>query len=236
MKSKKMYGVLAMLLVGSLVGCGQGKTAAKEENKMQETQVSQSNTETSETSEAALEEDTKVEADATSNTSEEGQISGELELDEPIDKIDIDLSEYAACYKKTLQEIERKYNEYCTYALYDIDENGIQDLITIEGTCEADNLLHIYSYDPEQKSVFEVKLVVGDNIGTAMLYKDNAYDGIIAVQGKQGYEVVKSVEICGDSMSVNQICEGEVKEGEDYYSEGTPIEMIMVNDYSLLGL
>lgn len=237
MKSKKMYAALALLLVGSLVGCGQGKNASKEASKVQETQISPSSTADVSGEETAKPSDEiKTEADDATVAPQEGEISGELELDEPIEKVDIDLSQYAESYKKKLEEIQSQYNEYCTYALSDIDGNGIQELVTIEGTCDADDVLHIYSYDPEQATVFEVNLVVGDQIGNAMLYKDEAYHGIVAVQGKQGYEVVKSIEICGDSMSVNQICEGEVKEGEDYYSEGTPITMTTINDYSILGL
>ena len=239
MKCKKMYAVLGVILASALVGCGQ-KQGTQEESANEvskETQINQE--ESAKPSESAIPETpVDVEPIESPQSHEEMAVSGEAELEDTPEKIEgVTLDQYAESYKQTLIDIQNKYNEYCMYTLYDIDENGIKELITIEGTCEADDTLHIYSYDVENSAVYEVIEVIGkESLGDVALYKDPAYKGIIAVQGKQGYEYVKCIDVVGETMVINDVFEKELAEGEEYYSTDEPILTALVNDYTLLGL
>lgn len=138
----------------------------------------------------------------------------------------IQLSEYSTLYKGILETIQKKYNEYCMYSLYDIDGDGIYELITTEGTCDADYRMKVYTYNG-------TKVVdLGElSIGSSMLYKEKGQDGLIAVYGQMGYQKKSSIKLENNKVKVTVLSETQLKAGEEYYSTPNPIQSYEVNNY-----
>lgn len=214
MKFKKLCILLGTLMMSLLVGCGQEQSIAQGQINSKQSQNQSSNDE--------QQTDGKV-----SPEQEEAQISLA-----PEDSV-IELSEYSQAYIEVLKQIQEIYNEYCMYTLYDIDDSGIKELITVEGTCEADYLMHFYTYDLVAQTVCELE---GDqNIGNAALYKDKERVGIVAVSGSQDYQIVTAIKIADGKIVTAKIKEGQLAVGEAYYETDEPILLAMVNDYYMLG-
>lgn len=81
----------------------------------------------------------------------------------------------------------------CSYAYYDIDNNGIDKLIFQDGTCEADRVHHVYT-------VKNNKAVSIGEYGAwhLALYDDNGK--LVGVDGTGGIGNVYSIEIKGDTV------------------------------------
>ncbi|MGN0528535.1 MAG: hypothetical protein ACI4IE_05335 [Eubacterium sp.] len=81
----------------------------------------------------------------------------------------------------------------CSYAYYDIDNNGIDELIFQDGTCEADRVHHVYT-------VKNNKAVSIGEYGAwhLALYDDNGK--LVGVDGTGGIGNVYSIEIKGDTV------------------------------------
>ena len=220
MKLKKLCILLGTVMMTLLVGCGQNQSIHQGTiNNEQQVDGAAS---------SEQKEDEQTDHQPTYNTEiEEAQVS--LAPDDST----IDLSEYSNAYIDKLKQIQDKYNEYCMYTVYDIDGSGIKELITIEGTCEADYLMHFYKYDLLTQTVCELE--VDQNIGNAALYKDRERIGIVAVSGSQDYQLVTAIKIADGKIVTAKIKEGQLAEGETYYETDEPILLAMINDYYMLG-
>ena len=74
-------------------------------------------------------------------------------------------------------------NQIWEYTLYDIDKDGVPELIVKIGTCEADYRGEIYTF-----SASRAQLVCDDlGLGHSGLYTDPGRNGLILMGGHMGY-------------------------------------------------
>ena len=131
-------------------------------------------------------------------------------------------------------EIGEAYGNYCKenysqsaeagsqiqVGFYDINDDGVTEMIVSSGISEADWQCSVYSYEDN-----EVYLV--DSIyGHYDFYEAESGDGIYIVTGHQGFETLKRMTMnkSGDKLIIQTISEKSLDPDEDYYSNDNPIE------------
>lgn len=126
--------------------------------------------------------------------------------------------------------INRAYGQYGDniYFVYDIEQNGIPELIVQEGTSEADFMYVVYTYNG---TVREVGSISG---GHSMIYGEPDQNAIISVSGYMGYQVVTRIIIKNGMLNESTLMEGDIALGQDYYSTPYDIPYAYVNDLILL--
>lgn len=112
-------------------------------------------------------------------------------------------SEWQLAYKKLLEDTvidinDPEYAKYMTqsYGLYDIDGNGIPELFLKEGTCEADYMFSIFTFNEG-----ELKLV-GENLpgGHTLYYTYPDKNGFIYQNAHMGYSYVGLCYLVNDEI------------------------------------
>ncbi len=97
--------------------------------------------------------------------------------------------------------------EYC---LYDIDQNGIPELIVLTGACEADYMYDIYTFSND-------KLIhLGEISGFHSSLYISSIGGLVNYQGQMGCYTITKITIKKDKLVVNKIAEGEISGDQDY--------------------
>ncbi len=136
-------------------------------------------------------------------------------------------ADYSA-FKTLLKEKKAALGEYGEYSVYDIDNDGVRELLLKEGTCEADYMYHVYKLNGNKAQ--DVGTFTGAH---SMLYGNEDGAGIIAVSAVQGYERVALVTLKNSTLTEKLIREGDTK-GADYYSNSLPLSVSYVTDAGLL--
>ncbi len=137
---------------------------------------------------------------------------------------DIDYS----CFEGLLSEVACGAGKSCTYSAYDIDNDGIRELIIKIGTCEADCFYHFYALNKELYPV-ELGKIQGSH---SVLYAAEEKAGIILASGSMGYQTVTHISVQNGAIVTCVIEEGEC--GGDYYSNRFPLSVCFVTDKYLL--
>lgn len=132
-------------------------------------------------------------------------------------------------YSGLLLEAEDGVGSYCTYSMYDINNDGIRELILKVGTCEADYFYHFYGLDLNLSTV-ELGTFSGSH---STIYADEEAPGIIIASGVQGFQTVSHITESEGKITSNTIIEGEIGAG-DYYSNSSPLSICYIKDQSLL--
>ena len=144
-------------------------------------------------------------------------------------KREYEKSEYIAFYGCILDDISYEYGEYNTYFLYDIDKDGVKDLIVCEGASEADMRFHAYTIINSE--LINLGSVDG---GNCMLYlagegRETA-DYVMKVRSHMGEESRYEVRI-----QDGQFVEEEIPTVEGVGAfEGDPVPYAEVSNQSLL--
>lgn len=132
----------------------------------------------------------------------------------------------------TLTTAEFGSTDFARYCLYDVNGNGIEELIIIAGTCEADAQLLIYEYS--NGSFSSVGIGSGSHISICGKTTGN---GITVHSGHMGYETIKEINIVNGEMTILTLIEDqEAMEGYTEFDYCIPIEFHSIGDYSLLGI
>lgn len=154
-----------------------------------------------------------------------------LDTKEP-DAGEQDEPDYREAYEDLVDQAYAQYGEYILYGLYDIDKDGVKELLLQNGTCEADYTYQIYTVqDGEPLRLGEV------NGGHSAFYADEAGGTehyIIRVQAHMGNQSVYRISIENGAPSEELIMEGELEGTEEYYSTPYPIDLVYVTDKSLI--
>ncbi len=139
--------------------------------------------------------------------------------------------DYLGTYLSIIEEICCSYDdyEYCEYTLYDLDGDGIKELITSEGTCEADWTNVVYTLEDGQ-----YVSMIGQFYGSVMLYVAEDGNGLYAVSGRMEYQNIDQITKNGNQLQVETIMSGEIGVEEDFYSNDNPVSFASVTDDSLL--
>lgn len=116
-----------------------------------------------------------------------------------------------------------------TYALYDIDGDGIKEMITSQGTCNADwyNVVYTTTRNGEVS-------MIGKFYRNVSLYVAEDGNGIYTLYGIQGYQEVNRITKSGNSISEDLISTKELQPGEEYDELEHPIEWISCSDEDYL--
>ncbi len=172
----------------------------------------------------ARKEEMETAEDSMEDTREEDTASAEP-VSENVD--------YLNLYGPLLDQVYQEYGEYATYCVYDIDKNGVKELLLKTGTCEADYMFQIYTIENgksvylDEISGFHTAFYADENGGTE--------NYIIQVQGHMAVEYIYYVKLEGGKVTAEEISRRELSgENDMYYSNAYPIKEMFVSDKSLL--
>ena len=99
------------------------------------------------------------------------------------------------------------YETGCEYAVYDIDKDGVPELIVKTGTCEADYMGQIYTCrDGESWPVAQF------GMGHSSLYTDPGQNGLIVMYGHMGYAWADRLSLTGEGLIVETLYEDNLNE------------------------
>lgn len=137
--------------------------------------------------------------------------------------------DYNAAFQYVLEDIYKNYGEFCQYALYDIDNDGIKELIVSEGTCNADWANDVYCVNENGLALW-----IGSFDRPVVLYEAPDGNGIYAVWGNQGLEEVTRITKNDSELEQELVLSDSINYDEDYITYPNEITTAYVNDYSLL--
>lgn len=139
-------------------------------------------------------------------------------------------------YKKINAAVKKKYkdiiddvacnSDYCEYAYYDINKDGIKDLIVGSGSCEADYVNTVYTANKKRQVSS-----AGSFWSLCQLYEAENGKGIYAVYGHMGYETVTQVTLKNGKVKTKELWSKEVS-NDEYYSNSKPITTKEANSSS----
>ena len=118
-------------------------------------------------------------------------------------------NDYLGAYSSIIEDVVASYGEYCEYTLYDLDGDGIKELITSVGTCDADWSNVVYTLEDGYVSM------IGDFYGLVMLYVAEDGNGLYAVSGGMEYQNIDQITKNGNQLQVETIMSGEIGVEED---------------------
>lgn len=141
-------------------------------------------------------------------------------------------SEYQNLYGPLLDQVDATYGEYNDYYLYDIDGDGVKELLLQEGTCEADYMYQVYTI-ANGSAVYLGELSGGHTVFFEDTEGENG-SSILVMQAHMGYERISRVTLSNGSLSEEEISERELGAEEEYFDNGAPLPEAAVTDHSLL--
>lgn len=140
--------------------------------------------------------------------------------------------DYRELVTQAYQEISWPTSKYnCYYSLFDMDSNGVPELLLSKGTCEADNTFYIYTFENNQ-----VEFAGTFHSGHTSLYGATSTSSgqLIAVYGQMLGQYVNELYLNNGYISSNQILSGTVNSVADYYKTDFPVPYAFAFDLSLL--
>lgn len=139
-----------------------------------------------------------------------------------------------AAYQKVLDDTYSKYKnqggKYLEYHVYDADQDGAEELIVRNGTCEADYMWKIYTYDGGRAVLLDT--FAG---GHTSLYVCSS-GGFYCMQAHMGNEAVYKYTLSNGNLSSQKTYEANFGEDESKYKEPGDGKMpqAYITDSSLL--
>ena len=94
----------------------------------------------------------------------------------------------------------------CGYTLYDIDKDGVPELMTKLGTCEADYHGEIYTFRDGQALCVCEEL----GLGHSSYYSDPDENGIVLFGGHMGYAWAQRLRLEGDGIESEDLYEDDL--------------------------
>ncbi|MDE6091763.1 MAG: SH3 domain-containing protein, partial [Ruminococcus sp.] len=187
-------------------------TWPNEENKTTTTTVLHSTTTTTSVS------STKQSTTTTTNTTPKTTVSSTTTTTANIDY---------SCYFDAIQIMagETDNHLYHNYYIYDINDDGVYELITEMGTCEADNEYSVYSIK-DNEMIFAGDIGAGHSVLTekdGKLYKNYT---------QMGNQSIDLINFDGKSVSTENVYEKE--QSETYIEYGTNIQSYDWSNTSIL--
>lgn len=154
--------------------------------------------------------------------------SEQEEQEKEIDLTDLYNSEYGPLIDEASAKLDNQTITLSTYYCYDIDKDGIKELLLPEGTCVADYRYNIYTLE-NNKSKF-----LGEVPGNVVLYSDEnggTEKYIIGVEGHMGVQSIYHIKIEEGQVVCEKISTEELDETEPYYSNPYPLEECLLDAY-----
>lgn len=137
-------------------------------------------------------------------------------------------------YLQAIGTFANEYGSSTEFAIYDIDQDGTDDLIIGCGNSNADWMNYVFTLFDDNATIFSGKFE-----SNVSLYKPVSGSGIIAVRGRMGSQVVKLLTLDSDKeLMETTLLENDIdfSKGEDYFETDYPIKWFSVDDlnYSYL--
>lgn len=132
-------------------------------------------------------------------------------------------------YEGLLGELAYGVGEFCTYSMYDIDNDGVREAILKVGTSEDNYQYHFYCLD-EQLAPIEMGII---NASNSILYANEEREGLLQVFGYQGQQTISELKVVDGKIVATLIEESTVKD-ENYYGNSSRLSECYVSDLSLL--
>ena len=214
---KRMRRILLLTLALSLTTLQWGCQNKEEKNSSSSNSVSEEKAEDeaeekTEDSEEKKAPEEEQESDD-SEQSEEAEVPKEDEAEQEVETRPDNEMDY---YQETLNSYSNSGQD-SLYALYDLDSDGIEELIVSTGTCEADWRNDIYTIENDM-----VKSM-GSFENTATLYKANDGNGIYAIYQHMDAEVVRQITKDGRQLGITVLSDGTESSEEIYDSNKNEI-------------
>lgn len=137
-------------------------------------------------------------------------------------------------YQKILDDTYSKYQssngKYLEYHVYDVDQDGTEELIVRNGTCEADYMWYLYTYSGGK--AVSVDTFAG---GHSALYTCSS-GGFYCMHAQMGYEEVYKYTLSNGKLTKQKTYEANFEQDESKYIEPGDGEMEQryITDSSLL--
>lgn len=119
----------------------------------------------------------------------------------------------------------------CPYSLFDIDSNGIPELLIEKGNIEANYTYYIYTYENGQ-----AKFMGTTNGSHSTLFgKTNATSGeLLLRKAHMGHHQVFEINYINGSITTNMVLNEVVPDGVPYFKTDYPVPFAYARDLSLL--
>lgn len=124
----------------------------------------------------------------------------------------MDIESIVSEYTKILNEYEKQkkwiYDSYFypRYYIYDIDKDGVPELIIDENKSEAEKQIYVYTYDLTNK---ESKYLGSEGSGHSSLCSVPNENGIMRHIAHMDYEYIDIISIVNDELAINNIISGK---------------------------
>ena len=159
----------------------------------------------------------------------EGEDVAELEEQQQGNN-DFGYTAYSSVLEQVSQEYKDSLGEYLRYHVFDMDQDGVKELIVLEGTCEADNMWNIYTIKDGEP------VYVGEFSGFhSSLYVDEEQN-LFNLMAQMGVENITQISLEDGEIVEKSILEKEYTSDEDFvYPSDTELPWAYITDHSLLG-
>lgn len=139
---------------------------------------------------------------------------------------------YGPVLDRTLAEYGNDIGAYLVYYVYDIDKDGVKELLLQTGTCEADFMYEIYTIEGEScKYLGEIS---GSHTSFFADESGGTEDYIIQMQAQMGYEVLYRISLHNGELVSEEMSSREVPADDEYYSNDYPLQYTYITDKSNL--
>lgn len=139
---------------------------------------------------------------------------------------------YVKAYGELLDGAYRKYGPDVQYFVYDIDRDGVNELILQVGYSQEDYMYNIYTIEEENYKF--ISQINGAHTGFFEAEDGRKTGGIIQSQSFDNKEMIYKVKLNEDGVTSEVISEREIGAKEDYYSETKPLPGSNVTNKALL--
>lgn len=173
----------------------------------------------------------------TQNTAEMEKIE-EPEVQEPEVEVPDYYWDYKAAYEPIVQEMQGLYGEanfnYLDYSLYDMDGDGVSELIIQSGMNQMELLWNVYSYDIETGEEYQVGYFSGRH--SRLCLPEGGGTGIVSVYGFQNEQEVRRIQMTSDkTLAITTIDPMRMLEdGEEFYKGAGDLQVSTADNLDLL--
>lgn len=130
-------------------------------------------------------------------------------------------------YEEPLEQVYNDYGSSGEYALYDLNGDGIKELLISAGPDDAEWMVNVYTIENG-----EFSLINGFYTGASQLYEAPDGNGIYSVYSHMGYMKIDRITYNGSSANMTTV--SETDNGDDEYTGSNMLTMYNISDYSPL--
>lgn len=180
----------------------------------------------------ATEMETQTEGETAPQTQAEtaSETTADVETEETETEKAVSYDSYLQVLDEILAEYEDDYGETLPYSVYDMDNDGVKELIVKCGTCEADYMWRVYTLDDAGEALYVDEFAGGHS----MLYSCGD-GGLYNMMAQMGGETIIHVTLADGVISEETVLEKEIGPDEEYETpDGDMLETADIIDDTLV--